>query len=307
VPAVTPASPVPTPDPKDISRALEHDSFPPGPAQGCIGVFDSGIGGLSVVREITRQLPHQNVLYFADSAHVPYGERPLAEIQTFSQVITVYLVRQGASVVVVACNTASAAALRHLRARFDVPIVGMEPAIKPAVEQSQSRHVGVIATQVTFQGELFARLVERFARNATVHTQACPGLVERVEAGQIDDAETEGLLRQYLTPLMEAGIDSLVLGCTHYPFLRPAIESVLASGERDVVVIDPAPAVARQTGRVLAGLGKVRNKGTGKVVLFTSGDVTAFEAQIHRLANISGPVQGVRWEGDEITLRDREP
>ena len=303
---VTPASPAPTPDPKDISRALEHD-VSPGPAQGCIGVFDSGIGGLSVLREITRQLPHQDVLYFADSAHVPYGERALEEIQVFSEVITSCLVQQGASVVVVACNTASAAALRYLRARFDAPIVGMEPAIKPAVEQSQSRHVGVIATRVTFQGGLFARLIERFARDTTVHTQACPGLVERVEAGLIDDAETEGLLRQYLTPMMKAGIDSLVLGCTHYPFLRPAIESVLASGERDVVVIDPAPAVARQTGRVLAGLGKVRHKGTGKLFLYASGDVTAFETQTHRLANMSGPVQGVWWEGDEITLRDREP
>jgi glutamate racemase len=210
-------------------------------------------------------------------------------------------------VVVVACNTASAAALRHLRARFDVPVVGMEPAIKPAVEQSQSRHVGVIATQATFQGELFARLVERFARNTTVHTQACAGLVERVEAGQICGAETEGLLRQCLTPMMEAGIDSLVLGCTHYPFLRPAIERVLARGKRNVVVIDPAPAVARQTGRVLAGLGKTRHKGTGKVIFFTSGDVTAVEAQILRLANISGSVQGVRWLDGEITLRDREP
>jgi glutamate racemase len=302
---LTPSSPVPTPDPKDVSPALEHDSFPSGPAQEPIGVFDSGIGGLSVLREITRQLPHQDVLYFADSAHVPYGERALEEIQNFSEVITSYLVQLGASVVVVACNTASAAALRHLRARFDVPIIGMEPAIKPAVEQSQSRHVGVIATRVTFQGELFARLVERFARNTTVHTQACPGLVERVEAGQTDDAETEGLLRQYLTPMMEAGIDSLVLGCTHYPFLRPAIERVLASEGSDVVLIDPSPAVARQTGRVLAGIGKVRHKGMGKVFLFTSGDVTAFEAQAYRLADISGSVQGVRWVGDEITLRDR--
>jgi glutamate racemase len=179
---VTPASPAPTPDPEYISRALEHDSFPPGAAHGCIGVFDSGIGGLSVLREIARQLPHQDVLYFADSAHIPYGGRALEETQSFSEIITGFLVQQGASVVVVACNTASAAALRQLRARFDAPIVGMEPAINPAVEQSQSQHVGVIATQVTFQGELFARLVERFACSTTVHTQACPGLVERVEA-----------------------------------------------------------------------------------------------------------------------------
>jgi glutamate racemase len=124
--------------------------------------------------------------------------------------------------------------------------------------------------------------------------------VERVEAGKTDDTETEELLRQYLTPMMEAGIDSLVLGCTHYPFLRPAIDSALASGERDVVVIDPTPAVARQAGRVLAGLGKTRHNGTGNVILFTSGDVTAFQSPILRLANISGSLLEVRWVDGEI-------
>jgi glutamate racemase len=268
-----------------------------------IGVFDSGLGGLSILREIVRQLPHQDILYFADSAHVPYGHRDIGEILLFSMSITSFLIEQGAGIVVVACNTASAAALYDLRARFDLPIVGMEPAVKPAAERTHSQHVGVIATEATFQGELFARLVERFARDTVVHTQACPGLVERVEAGLVDDAETEAMLRRYLGPMLAEGIDSLVLGCTHYPFLRPAIERVVGPA---VAVIDPAPAVARQTGRVLAGRGGLREQGSGQVTYFTSGDPATFATMVRRLVNIAGAVQGVRWlqESQQFVLLD---
>lgn len=159
-----------------------------------IGIFDSGVGGLSVLHEIMRQLPHQDIVYFADSAQVPYGDRDMQEIQALARAITIFLIAQGASVIVVACNTASAAALHHLRERFALPIVGMEPAVKPAAKRTNSQHIGVIATQATFQGELFGQLVTRFARNAAVHTRACPGLVERVEAGLADHAGTEALL-----------------------------------------------------------------------------------------------------------------
>jgi len=269
------------------------------PAQA-IGLFDSGVGGLSVLREIVRQLPQHDVLYFADTDHVPYGDREADEIRSFSAAITSFLVEQGARVIVVACNTASAVALYHLRARFDLPIVGMEPAVKPAAEQTHSQHIGVIATQATFQGELFARLVERFAQDAQVHTQVCPGLVERVEAGLADDPGTEALLREYLTPMLEAGIDSLVLGCTHYPFLRAAIERVIGP---EVTVIDPAPAVARQTGRVLARLGEQHEEGTGHVTYFTSGDAVVFQATVRRLAAIPGPVAPVQWLGETARLR----
>jgi glutamate racemase len=265
----------------------------------CIGVFDSGVGGLSVLREIVRQLPHQDVVYFADSDHVPYGERSVQQIQAFSREITTFLLDQRAAVVVVACNTASATALYYLREQFDLPIVGMEPAVKPAVEQTRSLHVGVIATRATFQGELFARLVERFARDTVVHTQVCPGLVQRVEAGRLDDPETEALLREYLAPMLEAGIDSLVLGCTHYPFLRPTIERVVGP---DVTVIDPAPAVARQTVRVLARQGARSKGGTGRVTFFTSGDPAEFETKVRRLVDIPGPVSGVRWERGKVVL-----
>ncbi len=260
-----------------------------------VGVFDSGVGGLSVLREIVRQLPHQDVLYFADSAHVPYGSRSLREIQSFSSSITSFLAGRGVDVVVVACNTASAAALYHLRARFKLPIVGMEPAVKPAVERTQSQHVGVIATPATFQGELFARLVARFGHDVAIHTQVCAGLVERVEAGQTEDPATVALLRAYLDPMLEAGIDSLVLGCTHYPFLRPAIEQIVGP---DVQIIDPAPAVARQTGRVLARLGGMGRERPGQITYFVSGDPQAFEARRRHLVDIPGPVHPVRWRGE---------
>jgi glutamate racemase len=270
---------------------------------GAIGVFDSGVGGLSVLREIVGQLPGYDLLYLADSAHVPYGSRQASEVRGYSRAITAFLVGQGACAVVVACNTASAAALHALRAQFGVPIVGMEPAVKPATERTRSRHVGVIATRATFQGELFARLVERFSHDVTVHTQACPGLVERVEAGLLDGAETEALLRDALSPLLEAGIDSLVLGCTHYPFLRPAIERVVGPG---VEVIDPAPAVARQAGRVVQQQGARCAQGTGQVTYFTSGDPAEFEAQIRRLVDIPGAVHAVRWQGKSLRRRAYE-
>ena len=212
----------------------------------------------------------------------------------------------------VACNTASAAALYHLREHFDLPIVGMEPAVKPAVERTRSRQIGVIATRATFQGELFARLVERFARGATLHTQACPGLVERVEVVLLDDPETKALIKEYLGPMLGAGIDSLVLGCTHYPFLLPAIRRIVGPS---VDVIDPAPAVARQTERVLARLAIGHAQWgrelptevcvgppeiSGGVSFFTSGDPAHFHVQVGRLVNIPGQVRGsdgtkARW------------
>jgi glutamate racemase len=277
------------------SSALGQTAFSEVPGasspQGAIGVFDSGVGGLSVMREIAKQLPHEDILYFADSVHCPYGPRPLEEVRKLSEAITAFLIQQGAKIVVVACNTASAASLHHLRATFPVPIVGMEPAIKPAVERTRSKKVGVIATQVTFQGELFARLVERFAADVDVYTQVCPGLVERVEAGLIEDAETEELLADYLKPMLEAGIDSLVLGCTHYPFLRKTIERVV--GPR-VTVIDPSQAVARQTGRVLEREGLAnRTDRVGKHFFYTSGDPMMFAEMMERLVRERGEVQQV--------------
>jgi glutamate racemase len=263
-----------------------------------VGIFDSGVGGLSVWREIARQLPHEDTLYLGDQAHVPYGSRSLGEVREFSEGVTRFLLDQGAKIVVVACNAASAAALHYQRDLFpNVPFVGMEPAVKPAVEHTQTGVVGVIATQTTFQGELFASLMARYANNVQVLTQVCPGLVEAVEAGALDTPQTEALLRECLTPLVEAGVDQLALGCTHYPFLRPAIERVVGAG---VAIIDPAPAVARQTGRMLAqrGLEGSRNR-VGQHVFYTSGDVSAFAKMVKRLKPSpleDADVRAARWQ-----------
>jgi len=268
-----------------------------------IGVFDSGVGGLSVWREIARQAPHEDTIYLADQAHVPYGSRSLGEVRGFCEGIARFLLDQGAKIIVVACNTASAAALHALRRTFPrVPFVGMEPAVKPAVERTRKGVVAVIATEATFQGELFASLLERYAHDVEVLTQVCPGLVGAVEAGALEAPETEALLRGCLTPLIEARVDQLVLGCTHYPFLRPAIEAVIGEG---ISVIDPAPAVARQTRRVLVrggmGAGEDRPGGrAGRHIFYTSGDRATFEGMVNRLIPPTGSRREfgeARWRG----------
>lgn len=264
-----------------------------------IGIFDSGVGGLSVTREIMAQLPGQPFLYLADQANAPYGQRSLAEIRAFAGGITRFLLDKGATMIVVACNTASAAALHWLRAQFPtVPFVGMEPAVKPAASRTRTGHVGVIATQATFQGELFASLVDRYANNIIVHTQVCPALVSLVEAGEVDSPRARAAVHEYLAPLLAAGIDELVLGCTHYPFLAPIIEAEVGPG---VEVIDPAPAVARQVGRVLAQYGWPAT-GSGRVAhrFYTTGVPAHFQAALRNLLGVHARVRQARWEGETL-------
>jgi glutamate racemase len=271
-----------------------------------LGLFDSGVGGLSVVRELMRQAPAQPIIYLADQAHAPYGQRSLEEIRCLAEAITRFLLRRGAQVIVIACNTASAAALHSLRERFPaVPFVGMEPAIKPAVEHTRTRHVGVIATEATFQGELFASLVDRFAAGITVHTQACPALVPLVEAGELDSEGARDALQGYLAPLLDAGIDELVLGCTHYPFLRPLIDQVAGAG---IEIVDPAPAVARQAIRVLAGRdGLAEGAQAATHRFYTSADPDRFRLAIRELIGLDAEVGQAVWNkaGAPRTLRAR--
>ncbi len=263
-----------------------------------IGVFDSGVGGLSVWREIVRQYPRHDTIYVADQAHVPYGRRSLTEVREFGERITRFLLAQGAEVIVLACNTASAAALHPLRATFpQVPFVGMEPAVKPAAENTATGVVGVIATQATFQGELFASLLQRFAHDVEVLTEICPGLVEMIEAGELDTPGTVSLLRDCLQPLLAAGIDQLVLGCTHYPFVRPAIERIVGPG---VEVIDPAPAVARQVGRMVRRHGI--EAATGRHKFYTSGDLEIFTAMLERLTRLQAEVRLLSWRGESLEV-----
>lgn len=269
-----------------------------------IGVFDSGVGGLSVWREIAVQLPHEDVVYVADQAHVPYGARSLDEVRRFCKGITRFLLGKGAKAIVIACNSASAAALYHLRDLFpEVPFVGMEPAVKPAAERTATGVVSVIATRSTFQGKLFASLVSRYGRDVEVLTQVCPGLVEAVEAGALDTPETEAILRRCLKPLLDAGADQLVLGCTHYPFLRPAIERLVRGR---MTVIDPAPAVACQAGRVLAERAlEAQGQRRGRHAFFTSGDAGRFGAMLERLvpgAHVD-EVLPLYWRGGRLQER----
>jgi glutamate racemase len=259
-----------------------------------IGVFDSGVGGLTVWREIVRQLPAESTLYVADQGRAPYGPRPLEQVRDYAKEITRYLLKRDAKMIVVACNTASGAALHHLRVTFPkVPFVGMEPAVKPAAEHTQTGVVGVIATPATFQGDLFNELAERFGGQVRLETQTCPGLVEAVEAGALESPETEVLLRSYLQPMLKQGIDQLVLGCTHYPFLTPLIKRIV--GE-NVHLIDPAPAVARQVGRLLERRGLCAPKDqNAHHHFYTSGDAKHFGRMARKLVNYRGPITSITW------------
>jgi glutamate racemase len=249
-----------------------------------IGLFDSGIGGLSVWREIARHLLSEDTLYFADQQHMPYGPRSMAEIRSFSEAISRYLIDNGCKLIVVACNTASAAALRYLRQVFPtVPFVGMEPAIKPAAQNTRSGIVGVMATQATFQGDLFNSVVARFAREVTLIKQVCPGLVEQIEAGKLRTDDTLSMLEGFLKPIQSSGADTIVLGCTHYPFVMDTIK-VLAPG---LAVIDPAPAIAKQVGRILSEYGIEAATGRTACHRFvTSGHPPRFDCQLSLLSSV---------------------
>lgn len=274
-----------------------------------IGIFDSGVGGLSVLRQIRAQLPGHPVIYFADQAHVPYGPRPLEEVRGFSVAITRFLIEQGARLIVVACNTASAAALKHLREIFpNIPFVGMEPAVKPAAEQTQSGVVGVLATPATFQGALYASVVERFARGVTILQDTCPGLVKQIEKGNLQGEETRAILTRALHPMLAQGADTIVMGCTHYPFVIPLIEEIIQTypAHHAVRVIDPAPAVARQVRRVLSANGlTARAQSAIRLRFITSGDPPTFKQMLHLLMHDIEPtrVEQAVWNHQTLLLK----
>jgi len=269
-----------------------------------IGVFDSGVGGLSVLRAIRQQMPNQPLIYLADQAHVPYGSRTLEQVRAFSEGITRYLLSQGVRLIVVACNTASAAALHYLRKTFpQVPFVGMEPAVKPAADHTHSGIVGVLATPATFQGALYASVVERFAQGVVLLQSTCPGLVGQIEAGHLDTLETRTILEETLQPMLKQGLDTVVLGCTHYPFVIPLIQEIVGPQVR---VIDPAPAVARQVARVLGMLvvdSQVAGRQTpvasdvAEVRFLTTGDPDHLGNLLPRLLGEKGKVRQLFWEG----------
>jgi glutamate racemase len=269
--------------------------------QAPIGIFDSGVGGLSVLREIRKQLPRERLIFLADQAHVPYGPRPLEQVRDFAEGITRYLLSQDAKLVVVACNAASAAALHHLRQIFpQVPFVGMEPAVKPAVEHTHSGIVGVLATPATFQGALYASVLERFAQGVIVLQDTCPGLVAQIEAGQLDTPATRQILERALQPMLAQGIDTVVLGCTHYPFVIPLIQEIVGKAVR---VIDPAPAVARQVARVLVtDTITTRDQIPGPARYLTTSESSHLQVLLEELIGETTQVEKLVWRDNQLEL-----
>ena len=232
-------------------------------------MFDSGVGGLSVLREIRKELPCEDLLYVADSAHAPYGERPDAFIEQRAIAVAQFLIGQHAKAIVVACNTATGVAVDTLRSRFALPIVGMEPALKPAASATRSGVVGVLATSQTLASVKFSRLLDRYGADVEVVLQACPRLVDQVERGDLSGKGTLRLVEEHVRPLIDRGADTIVLGCTHFPFLTEMIQQVAGP---DVLLIDPAVAVARELRRRLQGDNRLSSSTTtGSEQFWTTG------------------------------------
>jgi glutamate racemase len=250
-------------------------------SQQPVGVFDSGVGGLSVLRHVHDLLPDERLIYVADGAHMPYGALTSEAVEERCQRIAGFFVKQGAKALVVACNTATAAAIENLRRDFPLPIIGMEPAVKPAVEATKAGVIGVLATSGTLASEKFSGLVKRFGSSAEVIFQPGFGLVELVEAGDFDSDKTRRLLKANLLPLLERGVDALVLGCTHYPFLTPLIQEIAG---RDVTILDTGSAIAVELKRQLEkNRLTAAEDSTGSLQFFSSGDVEHSQSMISHL------------------------
>lgn len=245
-----------------------------------VGIFDSGVGGLSVAREIRRALPSEHLLYVADTAYVPYGDRGDEEVRARTLAIGGWIQSQGAKVLVVACNTASGAALEALRETLRIPVIGMEPALKPAVRETRAGRVGVMATRGTMGSARFQRLVDNYADGVQVVRDPCPGLADLVEDGMLAGPELEARLQEYVAPLREAGVDTVVLGCTHYVFVRDAIQRALGPGVR---LLDSGEAIARRSRQILTQAGALQADGPGSLRFLTTGQPLQVAAVVQRL------------------------
>lgn len=249
-----------------------------------IGVMDSGVGGLSVLRHLVAQVPQADFMYYADSAYAPYGNTSADKIRARCLWIADHLIAQGAQALVVACNTATAAAISTMRQHYSIPIIGMEPAVKPAAAASKNGIIGVLATTGTLQSAQFAALLENYGQHVRVVTQACVGLVEYIEQGALESPHMQALLRQYCQPLLDAGADTIVLGCTHYPLVSRHIQAIVGA---HIPLIDTGIAVARRLHQVLTENGLLKHgfvvNGAGipgKICFLTSG--TAETMQVMR-------------------------
>ncbi|MFP6800163.1 MAG: glutamate racemase [Pseudomonas sp.] len=256
-----------------------------------VGVFDSGIGGLTVLEEIQQLLPHESLLYVADCGHIPYGEKTPAFILERSRSVAEFFRERGAKAFVIACNTATVAAVADLRQDYpDWPLVGMEPAVKPAAAATRSGVVGVLATTGTLQSAKFAALLDRFANDVRVITQPCPGLVERIEAGELDSPATRELLQGFVAPLLGEGCDTLILGCTHYPFIKPLLRSLVPDS---ISLIDTGAAVARQVQRLLTSHDLLASGPAQPARFWSSGDPAAMQRVLPLLWGEAALVSGL--------------
>jgi glutamate racemase len=271
----------------------------PAAAHAPVGIFDSGLGGLSVLRHILAQLPREDLLYFADSAFAPYGGKPEAAVIERTLAIAGFLAAQHCKALVVACNTATAAAVLAVRERYpQLPVVGVEPGLKPATLCSASRIVGVMATERTLASARFQALEARLCASTGVRfvAQACSGLADQVEKGELRSPATAALVQRYVEPLIRQGADTLVLGCTHYPFLLPLIEACAQrAGGRKVNVIDTGEAVARQLQRVLdeRSLLRVTDAAPGAIQGWTTGSAGTLSSALKKLLKINAPVSAL--------------
>lgn len=254
-----------------------------------IAVFDSGVGGVSVLAEIQHLLPNESLLYLGDCGHIPYGEKTPEFIRQRCSVMAGFFREQGAKALVIACNTATVAGVADLRRDFpDWPIVGMEPAVKPAAAATRSGVVGVLATTGTLQSAKFAALLDRFATDVRVITQPCPGLVERIESGDLHSPELRALLKHYVDPLLASGCDTIILGCTHYPFLKPMLKSMIPES---ISLIDTGAAVARQLQRLLAERDLLAVGPNRPVRFWTSADPASLRNTLVLLGQAAGDVK----------------
>ncbi|MSP86471.1 MAG: glutamate racemase [Methylotenera sp.] len=242
-----------------------------------IGVFDSGVGGISVLRHIHALLPQEQLFYVADSQYAPYGNKTDVEIQARCFAIADFLIAKGAKVLVVACNTATAAAIDVMREKYSLPIIGMEPAVKPAADASKNGIIGILATVGTLKSAQFAALLESYGRNVEVVTQACVGLVECIERGELTEKNTKDLIQEYCTPLLAEGADTIVLGCTHYPFVRALILDVVG---HDVALVDTGAAVANQLKNRLVEKGLLSTSNQPGNVIFWTNNIAMNATQV---------------------------
>lgn len=245
-----------------------------------IGVFDSGVGGLSVWKEIAALLPHESIIYYADSGNCPYGTKSRDEIIALSEKITEFLIDNKCKLIVVACNTATAAAIDSLRVKYSVPFVGMEPAVKPAAMNSISGNIGVLATENTFKGRLFNETSRKFAGDKNLFIQIGYGLVDIVEKGTTESKESKDLLKKYIQPMIDSGADQIVLGCTHYPFLIKQIHEITGN---KINIINPAPAVARQTENLLIKNNLIRSTGEAEYLFYSTGKIKVLSEMLKNL------------------------